>query len=167
MSPAAGEVAGARGEGGGVEARRVFIGAGCNRVVNNVSWGACGLVAFGAQNAVALFSPQRGEIVTTLPGHKAPVNCTLWLPTKKDVLHVRGRETYYLLSGSADGAILAWKIGSGKGDVSLFCFHLTIIPYFCSVTYVDVLHHSSVVLGRVAVAVYLLRNICLINMKFV
>ena len=30
---------------------------------------------------------QRGEIVTTLPGHKAPVNCTLWLPTKKDVLH--------------------------------------------------------------------------------
>lgn len=123
MSPAAGELAGARGEGGGVEARRVFIGAGCNRVVNNVSWGACGLVAFGAQNAVALFSPQvrhfvpyaytsckfelldkyvtcvvcligpnscsreqRGEIVTTLPGHKAPVNCTLWLPTKKDVL---------------------------------------------------------------------------------
>ena len=58
MSPAAGEVAGARGEGGGVKARRVFIGAGCNRVVINVSWGACGLVAFGAQNAVALFSPQ-------------------------------------------------------------------------------------------------------------
>ena len=29
---------------------------------------------------------QRGEIVTTLPGHKATVNCTLWLPTKKDVL---------------------------------------------------------------------------------
>ncbi|CAO2202344.1 unnamed protein product [Urochloa humidicola] len=118
MSPAAGELAGARGEGEGVEARRVFIGAGCNRVVNNVSWGACGLVAFGAQNAVALFSPQRGEIVTTLPGHKAPVNCTLWLPTKKDVLQVRNREAYYLLSGSADGAIMAWKIGSGKGNWS-------------------------------------------------
>lgn len=54
MSPADGELAGARGE---VVAERVFIGAGCNRVVNNVSWGACGLVAFGAQNAVALFSP--------------------------------------------------------------------------------------------------------------
>jgi hypothetical protein len=24
--------------------------------------------------------------VTTLPGHKAAVNCTLWLPTKKDAL---------------------------------------------------------------------------------
>ncbi|GJN03869.1 hypothetical protein PR202_ga21359 [Eleusine coracana subsp. coracana] len=116
MSPAAGEPAGAHGEGKGVEVERVFIGAGCNRVVNNVSWGACGLVAFGAQNAVALFSPLRGEIVTTLPGHKAAVNCTLWLPTKKDVLQARSRETHYLLSGSADGAIMVWKIGSGKGE---------------------------------------------------
>ncbi|KAG0524708.1 hypothetical protein BDA96_07G234800 [Sorghum bicolor] len=119
MSPAAGEqLSGAHREGRGVEARRVFIGAGCNRVVNNVSWGACGLVAFGTQNAVALFSPLRGEIVTTLPGHKAPVNCTLWLPTKKDVLQVRGKETHYLLSGSADGTIMAWKIASGKGEWS-------------------------------------------------
>ncbi|KAM0829279.1 hypothetical protein ACQ4PT_066974 [Festuca glaucescens] len=115
MPPTAGELAGARG---GAEAERVFIGAGCNRVVNNVSWGACGLVAFGAQNAVALFSPSRGEIVTTLPGHKAAVNCTLWLPTKKDVLQVRHRETHYLLSGSSDGAIMAWKIGSGKCEWS-------------------------------------------------
>lgn len=44
--------------GGEVEVKRVFIGAGCNRVVNNVSWGACGLAAFGAQNAVAIFCPQ-------------------------------------------------------------------------------------------------------------
>lgn len=42
----------------GVELKKVFIGAGCNRIVNNVSWGASGLVSFGAQNAVALFSPQ-------------------------------------------------------------------------------------------------------------
>lgn len=41
-----------------VEAKRVFIGAGCNRVVNNVSWGASGLVSFGAQNAVAIFAPK-------------------------------------------------------------------------------------------------------------
>jgi len=43
---------------GGAEVRRVFIGAACNRVVNNVSWGACDLVAFGAQNAVAIFCPK-------------------------------------------------------------------------------------------------------------
>ncbi|KAG8047838.1 hypothetical protein GUJ93_ZPchr0008g13479 [Zizania palustris] len=118
MSLTAGELAGARGEGGGVDVGRVFIGAGCNRVVNNVCWGHCGLVAFGAQNAVALFSPLRGEIVSTLPGHKATVNCTLWLPTKKDALQVRCRERYYLLSGSADGIIMAWKIDSGKGKWS-------------------------------------------------
>uniref|UniRef100_A0A0E0AX08 Elongator complex protein 2 n=1 Tax=Oryza glumipatula TaxID=40148 RepID=A0A0E0AX08_9ORYZ len=114
--PAAGGLAGARGEGGGAGVGRVFVGAGCNRVVNNVSWGACGLVAFGAQNAVALFSPLRGEIVTTLPGHKATVNCTLWLPTKKDVLQIRSRERHYLLSGSSDGIIMAWKIDSGKRE---------------------------------------------------
>uniref|UniRef100_A0A0E0EMP5 Elongator complex protein 2 n=1 Tax=Oryza meridionalis TaxID=40149 RepID=A0A0E0EMP5_9ORYZ len=116
MSPTAGGLAGARGEGGRAGVERVFVGAGCNRVVNNVSWGACGLVAFGAQNAVALFSPLRGEIVTTLPGHKATVNCTLWLPTKKDVLQIRSRERHYLLSGSSDGIIMAWKIDSGKGE---------------------------------------------------
>lgn len=43
---------------GGMEVKKVFIGAGCNRVVNNVSWGACDLVAFGAQSAVAIFSPK-------------------------------------------------------------------------------------------------------------
>lgn len=100
---------------GGAEVKRVFIGAGCNRIVNNVSWGASGLVSFGAHNAVAIFCPkvtpfplsstslvtlfsdpfklhfcfsfssilQSAQILTTLPGHKAVVNCTHWLPTSK------------------------------------------------------------------------------------
>lgn len=42
----------------GVKIDRVLIGAGCNRIVNNVSWGACDLVSFGAQNAVAIFCPK-------------------------------------------------------------------------------------------------------------
>ncbi|KAJ8541711.1 hypothetical protein K7X08_002527 [Anisodus acutangulus] len=66
-----------------MEVERVFIGARCNRVVNNVSWGASGLVSFGAQNAVAIFDPKTAQILTTLPGHKASVNCTLRLPTSK------------------------------------------------------------------------------------
>lgn len=101
--------------GGGVGVKRVFIGAGCNRIVNNVSWGASGLVSFGAHNAVAIFCPkvplhsllitylilfpvtlclkvcifvlfgfvQSAQILTTLPGHKAVVNCTHWLPSTK------------------------------------------------------------------------------------
>lgn len=43
---------------GEVEVNRVFIGAGCNRIVNNISWGACGLVSFGSQNAVVIFCPK-------------------------------------------------------------------------------------------------------------
>jgi hypothetical protein len=43
---------------GDMTVERAFVGAGCNRVVNNVSWSPSGLVAFGAQNSVAIFCPQ-------------------------------------------------------------------------------------------------------------
>ncbi|XP_059457637.1 elongator complex protein 2 isoform X1 [Corylus avellana] len=95
---------------GGAEARRVFIGAGCNRVVNNVSWGACDLVAFGAQNAVAIFCPKNAQILTTLPGHRAAVNCTQWLPSNKFAFKAEQLERHYLLSGDADGAIILWEL---------------------------------------------------------
>ncbi|XP_078432855.1 elongator protein 2 isoform X3 [Wolffia australiana] len=93
-----------------IDIKSVFIGAGCNRIVNNVSWGPCGLVSFGAQNAVALFHPQTAQILTTLPGHKAVVNCTKWLPSCKDPTEVQNAEKHYLLSGSADGVILVWHM---------------------------------------------------------
>ncbi|PKI59817.1 hypothetical protein CRG98_019823 [Punica granatum] len=91
-------------------ARRLFIGAGCNRVVNNVSWGACDLVSFGAQNAVAIFSPKTAQILTTLPGHKAAVNCTHWLPSNKFAFRAKNMERHYLVSGDADGAIMLWEL---------------------------------------------------------
>ncbi|KAK6146841.1 hypothetical protein DH2020_020710 [Rehmannia glutinosa] len=91
----------------GVE--RVFIGAGCNRIVNNVSWGACDLLSFGAQNAVAIFCPKTAQILTTLPAHKAFVNCTHWLPSSKFASKARNLERHYLLSGDADGTIFLWE----------------------------------------------------------
>ncbi|XP_027363697.1 elongator complex protein 2 [Abrus precatorius] len=94
----------------GVEVKRVFIGAGCNRIVNNVSWGASGLVSFGAHNAVAIFCPKSAQILTTLPGHKAVVNCTHWLPTGKFLFKAKHLEQHYLLSGDADGAIILWEL---------------------------------------------------------
>ncbi|KAJ1702432.1 hypothetical protein LUZ63_002211 [Rhynchospora breviuscula] len=96
--------------GGDLAVEQVFVGAGCNRIVNNVSWGPSGLVAFGAQNAVAIFCPQSAQILTTLPGHKAVVNCTQWVLTNKDIHKVGQKELHYLLSGSADGVIMAWEI---------------------------------------------------------
>ncbi|GAB4840330.1 Elongator subunit elp2 [Ancistrocladus abbreviatus] len=92
------------------EVERVFIAAGCNRIVNNVSWGACDLVAFGAQNAVAIFCPKTAQILTTLPGHKAAVNCTHWLPSSKFAFKATQLEHHYLLSGDADGAITLWEL---------------------------------------------------------
>lgn len=88
---------------------RVFIGAGCNRIVNNVSWGACDLVSFGAQNAVAIFCPKTAQILTTLPGHKAAVNCTYWLPNSKFAFKAKELNQHFLLSGDADGFILLWE----------------------------------------------------------
>lgn len=92
-----------------VRAERVFIGAGCNRIVNNVSWGASDLVAFGSQNAVAIFCPKIAQILTTLPGHKASVNCTYWLPNAKFAYKAVEMERHYLLSGDADGVIILWE----------------------------------------------------------
>ncbi|KAL6543796.1 Elongator subunit elp2 [Orobanche gracilis] len=66
-----------------LEVERVFIGAGCNRIVNNVSWGACDLLSFGAQNAVAICCP-------------------------KFAFKAKNFQKHYLLSGDADGTILLW-----------------------------------------------------------
>ncbi|KAB1205610.1 Elongator complex protein 2 [Morella rubra] len=131
---------------GGADVNRLFIGAGCNRIVNNVSWGACDLVAFGAQNAVAIFCPkvfpklspclieltplahyihissppplpfwQTAQILTTLPGHKAAVNCTQWLPNNKFAFKAKQLERHYLLSGDADGIIILWELSLHDG----------------------------------------------------
>ncbi|MBA0600211.1 hypothetical protein Gorai_006407 [Gossypium raimondii] len=92
------------------EVKRLFIGAGCNRIVNNVSWGASDLVSFGAQNAVVIFCPKSAQILTTLPGHKAVVNCTHWLPSNKFAFKAKQLERHYLLSGDADGVIILWEL---------------------------------------------------------
>lgn len=94
----------------GAEVERVFIGAGCNRIVNNVSWGASNLVSFGAQNAVAIFCPKTAQILTTLPGHKASVNCTHWLPGSKFAFKAKQLQHHFLLSGDAGGAIILWEL---------------------------------------------------------
>lgn len=93
-----------------VEVKSVFIGAGCNRVVNNVSWGASDLVSFGSQNAVAIFCPKTAQILTTLPGHKASVNCTHWIPSTKFAFKAKQLDRHYLLSGDTDGAIILWEL---------------------------------------------------------
>jgi hypothetical protein len=40
--------------------RLEHVGAGCNRVVNALHWGACGLLAYAAHNAVVVYHPEVG-----------------------------------------------------------------------------------------------------------
>ncbi|CAL1378130.1 unnamed protein product [Linum trigynum] len=90
--------------------KSVVIAAGCNRIVNNVSWGACDLVSFGSRNDVAIFCPKTTQILTTLPGHKAPVNCTHWIPGAKFAFRAKKLESHYLLSRDSDGVIILWEM---------------------------------------------------------
>lgn len=110
-------------EGAEAKVGRVYIGAGCNRIVNNVSWGACGLVAFGSHNAVSIFCPQTAQILTTLPGHKTSVNCTHWLPSSKFAFKARHLERHYLVSGDAEGALILWELSITEKKWK-YVFHL-------------------------------------------
>ncbi|CDY16507.1 BnaA08g02600D [Brassica napus] len=72
-------------------AKRVFIGAGCNRVT--------------------------AQILTTLPGHKASVNCTHWLPSSKFAFKAKDLDRHYLLSGDTDGIIIIWELSTVNNNV--------------------------------------------------
>ncbi|KAF6137364.1 hypothetical protein GIB67_036401 [Kingdonia uniflora] len=121
-----------------LEVENVFIGAGCNRVVNNVSWGASGLVAFGAQNAVAICCPNKAQILATLPGHKASVNCTRWIPTTKDIF--KGCEGWKSLKFREEFSALIGKnitniSGTFTVDVKFFdVSELQASPKICTCT---------------------------------
>ncbi|CAM6085995.1 unnamed protein product [Calypogeia fissa] len=95
-----------------VEVERAFIAVGCNRVVGAVSWGPCNLVAFGAHNAVAIFSPEESRILVTLPGHRDLVNCVLWLAASNQLDSDGSIREHFLLSGSSDGAVILWAFSS-------------------------------------------------------
>ncbi len=55
-----------------------FIAVGCNVVSSCLAWGAR-FAAFGAGNAVALFSPEKNAVVATFSGAGAAINKVRWL----------------------------------------------------------------------------------------
>ncbi|GAB4828875.1 hypothetical protein Ancab_018535 [Ancistrocladus abbreviatus] len=50
------------------------------------------------------------QILTTLPGHKASINCTQWLPSSKFAFKAKQSEHHLLFSGDADGAVILWEV---------------------------------------------------------
>ncbi|CAI2166210.1 4499_t:CDS:10 [Funneliformis geosporum] len=91
-----------------------FTSIGCNKLPQIASWGYDGLLAFGANNYIALYYPEDPEskgVIATLSGHKDRVNCVEFIN--------RGDETNQtniaIVSGSADKTARIWKKnGSGK-----------------------------------------------------
>ncbi|KAI9473864.1 MAG: WD40-repeat-containing domain protein [Benjaminiella poitrasii] len=85
-----------------------FISIGCNKTTHAACWGHSGLVAFGADTLIALYSPLNEHskgIIETLPGHKSRVICVKFIERgyegdMKDVA---------LVSGSADNTAKIWK----------------------------------------------------------
>ncbi|KAI8390089.1 WD40-repeat-containing domain protein [Blakeslea trispora] len=85
-----------------------YISIGCNRTAHAACWGNSGLVAFGADALIALYSPldkNSKGVQETLPGHKGRVICLKFIErgqkgAMKDVA---------LVSGSADFTAKIWK----------------------------------------------------------
>lgn len=94
------------------------ISAGVNRVVNGLDWGANGLVAFGAHNAVALFDVQTKRMCATLTGHTDKVTCVKWIPSRLSMPSAAATIGSWALlaSGSSDSSTIIWGVQVKNGD---------------------------------------------------
>ncbi|CAG8580109.1 9871_t:CDS:10 [Paraglomus occultum] len=94
-----------------------FIGIGCNKVAQVAAWAKNGLVAFGANNFVALYYPTNPEargVVVTLGGHTACVNCVDFINRGDE----KEQTNVAIVSGSADRTARIWKKTSAGKYVS-------------------------------------------------
>ncbi|CAB5361797.1 unnamed protein product [Rhizophagus irregularis] len=85
-----------------------FTSIGCNKLPQIASWGYDGLLAFGANNYVALYYPEDPEskgIIATLSGHKDKVNCVEFINRGDEI----NQTNIAIISGSADKTARIWK----------------------------------------------------------
>ncbi|GBC05107.1 hypothetical protein RclHR1_06030007 [Rhizophagus clarus] len=85
-----------------------FTSIGCNKLPQIASWGYDGLLAFGANNYVALYYPEDSEskgIIATLSGHNNKVNCVEFLNRGDEI----NQTNIAIISGSADKTARIWK----------------------------------------------------------
>ncbi|CAL8398074.1 unnamed protein product [Gadus morhua 'NCC'] len=73
-----------------------------NRTPNVLSWGRGGIIAFGTCNSVALYSPQKRNVVAVLNGHRGRVNSVQWVYRDDS-----GPENH-LVSGGSDNRLIVW-----------------------------------------------------------
>jgi WD40 repeat protein len=102
------------------------VGAGCNRVLNSLHWGATpqsdeGLIAYASSRAVLLFEPRTSAHVATLIGHDDVVNCVHWFTAFEF-----GATP---LDGAAPAAPCLLASGSGDSTVCVWTPQPTLLPY--------------------------------------
>ncbi|GAM18187.1 hypothetical protein SAMD00019534_013620, partial [Acytostelium subglobosum LB1] len=88
-----------------------YISVGCNSISDCIAWGRNGLVAYGANNFVALMRPdsyQRSQVIATLPGHKDRVNHVVWVPGSCGHSSTPAPECE-LISASSDHSLISWR----------------------------------------------------------
>ncbi|KAI8645941.1 quinon protein alcohol dehydrogenase-like superfamily [Parasitella parasitica] len=107
-----------------VQVSSEYISVGCNRTAHAACWGNDGIVAFGADTLVALYSPldrNSKGVQQTLPGHNGRVICLKFIERGK-LQFIAAPNTQYcheadikdvaLVSGSADNTAKIWKINA-------------------------------------------------------
>eukprot|EP00794_Sanderia_malayensis_P003668 gene3668-4185_t len=95
-----------------------YVSTGCNRALHCLAWGRNDLIAFGATNSIAIYSPKErsgaGRIRHLLNKHTGRVVCAHWLSSKSGI-------ESELASGSSDKSICVWKV---KDDNWMLCQQL-------------------------------------------
>lgn len=113
-----------------------YISCAYNRTPHCCDWGNNGIICYGACNAVAVYDPKYcyggGQVLYTLNGHKARVNCVKWVHGK-DIL----TETQFV-SGSNDCTAIIWTNNLGTYELS----HV-LKGHECSVTVTDGIYLSE------------------------
>ncbi|KAL6702437.1 Elongator subunit elp2 [Coniothyrium glycines] len=122
-----------------MKASSEFISTGGNRNPAAADWDGCGtgLLAFGADNGIALWDPQDENLCgirSVLNGHTKPVNAVKFYPT-------RSANVALLLSGSADHSIRIWR--SADGAPTNFTCVKIIHDHQNSITRIAVLSESD------------------------
>ncbi|RKP10931.1 WD40-repeat-containing domain protein [Thamnocephalis sphaerospora] len=104
-----------------------LIAVGCNQLPGTVAWSPDGLVAYAADQSVALYrlpptvdagsntspNPAGAGVFTTLHGHKGRVNAVRFI--------VRDQQTVAIISAAADNTVRVWRRVDSTSDKEWQC----------------------------------------------
>ncbi|XP_053373737.1 elongator complex protein 2-like [Mercenaria mercenaria] len=115
-----------------------YISSGCNRTPHSADWGNNNVICYGSSSAIVLYLPEtreeqtEGQVLQTLTGHKANINCIKWIP-KRDY-----EEETELVSGSVDKTVRVWE----KNEET-YIVRQILVGHSAPVTALDALYVTS------------------------